>query len=200
MFSIPVNVSLNQCTNRFQIHPFKVTSILMENSRYSLKGPERLSPCRGSESTAASHSLDTDILLPSKSAAQKSSPTKHRLPPPDQNQYQGYWLSLCKGFLCTIHKNVACTISPLPGKLSFLIYQGIIIPSLHSFAQAFRKTGRQFKVHLIYTLSKRKSLSQENYVSLRVSKRSISIIQEWQAVSFPVRFPAALGLVHSLPV
>lgn len=58
------------------------------------------------------------------------------------------------------------------------------------------KTGWQFKVHLIYTLSKRKSLSQENYVSLRVSKYSIFIIQKWQAVSFPARVPAALGLAQ----
>lgn len=118
----------------------------------------------------------------------------------NQNQHRGYWLSLCKGFLCAFPENVTCTVSPLPGKLSSLICQGIIIPSLHSFAQAFRKTGWQFKVHLIYTLSKTKSLSQENYVSLHVSKCSISIIQEWQAVSFPARFPAILGLAHSLPV
>lgn len=58
------------------------------------------------------------------------------------------------------------------------------------------KTGRQFKVHLIYTLSKRKPLSQENYVSLHVSKYSISIIQKWQAASFPARVPAALGLAQ----
>lgn len=108
----------------------------------------------------------------------------------------GYWVSLCEGFFFAFHENVAWTISPLPGKLSSLIYQGIIIPSLYSFAQAFMETRQQFKVHLIYTLSKRKSLSQENYVSLHVSKYSISIIQKWQAVSFPARVPAALGLAQ----
>lgn len=204
MFITPVNVSLNPYTNRFQIHPFRLTSILTENSRYSLKGPERLSPCCGSASTAASDSLDTHSpplqvnmaqIIPSKIPS--SSTWRQRC---NQNQYQEYWLRLCKGFLCAFHENITRFISPLPGKLSSLIYQGIIIPSLHSFAQAFRKTGWQFKVHLIYALSKRKSLSQKNYVSLHVSKRSISIIQEWQAVSFPVRFPTALGLAHSLPV
>lgn len=105
-------------------------------------------------------------------------------------------MSLCEGFFFAFHENVAYTISPLSGKLSSLIYQGIIIPSLYSFAQAFMKTGRQFKVHLIYTLSKRKPLSQENYVSLHVSKYSISMIQKWQAVSFPARVPGALGLAE----
>lgn len=107
-----------------------------------------------------------------------------------------YRVSLCEGFFFAFHENVAWAIFLLSGKLSSLIYQGIIIPSLYIFAQAFMKTGLQFKVHLIYTLSKRKSLSQENYVSLRVSKYSISIIQKWQAVSFPARVPAALGLAQ----
>lgn len=82
MFITPVNVSLNPYTNRFQSHPFRVTSILIETSRYSRKGPERLSPCRGSASMAASHSLNTHILLPSEPAGQKSSPPKHPLSSP----------------------------------------------------------------------------------------------------------------------
>lgn len=159
----------------------------METSRYSLKRTERSTPCHGSASIAVPTPLAHTFASP---------PSQWRRNPPHQNllflhgktapypkAVLGYWLSLWEGFFFAFRENVAWTISPLPGKLSPLIYQGIIIPSLYSFAQAFMKTGRQFKVHLIYTLSKRKSLSQENYVSLRVSKYSISIAEKWQAVS-----------------
>lgn len=112
MFITPVNVSLNPYTNRFQSHPFKVTSILTETSRYSLKGPETLSPCHGLASTAASHSLDTHILLHSKSAGFPSK--KPRLPPPEDHTITKTTvsgisvkplqrLSLCLSWECHLH-------------------------------------------------------------------------------------------------